>query len=73
MFDANPALPLDSARYIAANGLYGTAGSIGGQTADQWTAFSGFLFDTGLLAGPDGKPLTARPDFGTYFTNDFLP
>ena len=73
VFDANPALPLDSARYIAANGLYGTAGSIGGQTAAQWAAFSGFLFDTGLLAGPDGKPLTARPDFGTYFTNDFLP
>ena len=57
----------------AANGLTATAGSIGRQTAAQWAAFSGFLFDTGLLAGPDGKPLTARPDFGTYFTNDFLP
>ncbi len=73
VFDANPALPLDSARYLASNQLYGTAGSIGRQTTAQWTAFSGFLFDTGLLAGPDGKPLPARSDFGTYFTNDFLP
>ena len=38
-----------------------------------WNAFSGFLFDTGLLAGPDGKPLASRPDFGAYFTNDYLP
>jgi NitT/TauT family transport system substrate-binding protein len=73
VFDANPTLPLDSARYLAQHQLYGSPGSVGRQTADQWAAFSGFLFDTGLLAGPDGKPLAARPDFTTYFTNDFLP
>lgn len=73
VFDANPGLPLDSARYLAEHGLYGTPGSIGRQTAEQWAAFSGFLFETGLLAGPDGKPLTDRPDFGTYYTNDDLP
>lgn len=73
VFDANATLPLDSARYLAEHGLYGTPGSIGRQTADQWAAFSGFLFDTGLLTGPDGKPVATRPDFGTYFTNDALP
>ena len=73
VFDANPKLPLDSARYLAAHQLYGSPGSIGRQAAGQWDAFSGFLYDTGLLAGPDGKPLAARPDFTTYFTNDFLP
>jgi len=26
-----------------------------------------------LLAGPDGKPLKDRPDFSTYFTDDYLP
>jgi ABC-type nitrate/sulfonate/bicarbonate transport system substrate-binding protein len=73
VFDANPALPLDSARYLAERKLYGTPGAIGRQTAERWNALSGFLFDTGLLAGPDGKPLANRPDFGTYFTNDYLP
>ncbi len=73
VFDANPALPLDSARYLAEHGLYGTPTRVGPQSVAQWTAFSGFLFDTGLLTGPDGKPLTARPDFATHFTNDYLP
>ena len=73
VFDANPALPLESARYLAERKLYGTPGAIGRQTAEGWNALSGFLFDTGLLAGPDGKPLASRPDFGAYFTNDYLP
>jgi NitT/TauT family transport system substrate-binding protein len=73
VFDANTALPLNSARYLAEHGLYGTPTRVGPQTAEQWRTFSGFLFDTGLLAGPGGKPLPARPDFGTYFTNDYLP
>ena len=73
VFDANPALPLESARYLTARKLYGPQGAIGRQTAEQWNAFSGFLFDTGLLAGPDGKPLARRPDFAGYFINDFLP
>jgi NitT/TauT family transport system substrate-binding protein len=73
VFDANPALPLDSARYLAERKLYGTPDALGRQAPEQWDAFSGFLFDTGLMAGPDGKPLAARPDFGAYFTNDYLP
>ena len=73
VFDANPKLPLDSARYLAQHQLYGAPGSIGRQTAAQWTALSGFLYDTGLMAGSDGKPLASRPDFTTYFTNDYLP
>ena len=73
VFDANAALPLDSARYLAEHGLYGTPTRVGPQTAEQWRDFSGFLFDTGLLARPDGKLLSARPDFGSYFTNDYLP
>ena len=73
VFDSNPALPLDSARYLAEHELYGAPGAIGRQGAETWASYSGFLFDTGLLAGPDGKPLPTRPDFGTYFTNDFLP
>jgi len=73
VFDANLALPLDSARYLTENRLYGPTGSIGHQTAAQWDGLSGFLYGTGLMAGPDGKPLASRPDFSTYFSNDFLP
>ncbi len=73
VFDENTALPLDSARYLAEHALYGTPGAVGRQTAQTWADYSGFLFDTGLLAGPDGKPLPTRPDFGTYFTDDYLP
>lgn len=74
VFDANPKLPVDSARYLAQNKLYvDGSGAVGRQTVEQWSAFSGFLFDTGLMAGPDGKPLTTKPDFSTYFTNDYLP
>ena len=48
------------------------SGKVGPQTAATWAGFSGFLYDTGALAGPDGKPLTARPDFATWFTDDYL-
>ena len=74
VFDGNPKLPADSARYLADHKLYVDAdGHAGRQTAERWSGFSGFLFGTGLLAGPDGKPLAAQPDFSTYFTNDYLP
>ncbi len=74
VFDANPALPRDSADYLAAQKLYvNSAGAVGPETSQQWDAASGYLFDQGVLAGPDGKPLTSRPDFSTYFTNDYLP
>jgi len=73
-FDANPKLPLDSARYLASGGYYvDAAGKVGSQTLEQWTGYSKFLFDQGLLAGPDGKPLASAPDYASLFTNEFLP
>jgi ABC-type nitrate/sulfonate/bicarbonate transport system substrate-binding protein len=74
VFDANPDLPLASARYLADHGLLvDTAGKGGTQTLEQWTGYSSFLYDQGLLADADGKPLAAPPDYGSLFTNDFLP
>jgi ABC-type nitrate/sulfonate/bicarbonate transport system substrate-binding protein len=74
VFDANPQLPVDSANYLAAQKLYlNPTGVVGPETLATWNAYSGWLYDQGVLAGPDGKPLTVRPDFSTYFTNAYLP
>ena len=74
IFDANPKLPLDSARFLATNKLYvNEAGLVGPQTLDRWTAYSSFLYREGLLSDGNGKPLTASPDYSKLFTNAFLP
>jgi len=74
VFDANPKLPVDSATYLAQQKLYvDPSGAVGPETLATWNAYSGWLYAQGVLAGPDGKPLTAPPDFSTYFTNAFLP
>jgi ABC-type nitrate/sulfonate/bicarbonate transport system substrate-binding protein len=52
--------------------LRDAAGRVGTQTLEQWSGFSGFLFDAGVLAGPDGAPLTTRPDFATWFTDQYI-
>ena len=74
VFDANPKLPVDSQRFLASGGyLVDASGTVGTQTLAEWTAYSKFLYDQGLLTGPDGKPLTAPPDYASLFTNEFLP
>jgi NitT/TauT family transport system substrate-binding protein len=73
-FDANPGLPLASARYLAEGGyLEAPDGQVGVQTLERWQAYSGFLFEQGLLVDASGAPLTGPPDYGRLFTNDFLP
>jgi ABC-type nitrate/sulfonate/bicarbonate transport system substrate-binding protein len=67
-----PELVDRSQRMLSERYLRDAAGAVGPQTAQMWAGFSGFLFDTGTLTGPDGKPLATRPDFGTWFTDDYL-
>ncbi|HEX6867693.1 MAG TPA: ABC transporter substrate-binding protein, partial [Candidatus Limnocylindrales bacterium] len=74
VFDGAPELPVASQRFLASGGyLRDASGAVGRQTLAQWQGYSGFLFDEGLLAGPDGKPLAAAPDYETLFTNAYLP
>jgi ABC-type nitrate/sulfonate/bicarbonate transport system substrate-binding protein len=73
VFDANPELPLASARFLADQGLLLAGGKAGTQTLEQWTGYSSFLYDQGLLTDAEGKPLAAPPDYASLFTNDFLP
>ncbi len=74
VFDGNPTLPAVSQRFLADGGfLRDEDGDIGRQMLARWEGYSGFLYDQGLLVGPDGKPLTEAPDYAALFTNDFLP
>ena len=74
VFDANPDLPKASQQYMTDNRLLtDEAGAVGVQTIEKWTGYSSFLFDQGLLVDADGKALSTPPDYGSLFTNDFLP
>jgi len=73
-FDANRDLPLASARFLATGGyLVDTSGRVGTQTLAQWEAYSGFLFEQGLLVDASGDGLETPPDYAALFTNDYLP
>ena len=74
VFDGNPELPAESQRFLAEGGfLRDDRGEIGVQELGRWQGYSGFLYEQGLLAGPDGHPLATPPDYRTLFTNDYLP
>ena len=61
VFDGNPTLPARRARSSSPRRLpRDESGAVGRQTLAKWQGYSGFLFDQGLLTGPDGKPLTDR-------------
>jgi ABC-type nitrate/sulfonate/bicarbonate transport system substrate-binding protein len=72
--DANPGVFTEpelvsrSQEMLAQRYLKDAAGKVGTQNVAIWSGFSGFLYDAGVLAGADGKPLTTRPDFATWFT-----
>ena len=60
------------AAMLAERFLRDERGRVGFQTAERWSGFSGFLYSTGSVTGPDGAPVTELPDFATWFTNDYL-
>ncbi|MCI0345889.1 MAG: ABC transporter substrate-binding protein, partial [Chloroflexi bacterium] len=73
-FDANPGLPLASARFLAERDfLVDADGKVGRQTLERWQGYSGFLFGQGLLVDAAGAPLSEPLDYSRLFTNDYLP
>ncbi|MFL5651814.1 MAG: ABC transporter substrate-binding protein [Chloroflexota bacterium] len=74
VFDSNPELPVASQAYMADQHLLTDAtGAVGTQTLEEWTGYSSFLYDQGLLVDANGKQLAAPPDYASLFTTDFLP
>lgn len=63
---ADPDMVVESQRLLAAEYLRAADGSVGTIDPAQFAGYADFLFDRGLLAGPDGEPLTERPDWSTY-------
>jgi len=74
IFDANPDLPKASATYLAEQGLFmDPHAGVGTQTLEQWSGYSGFLYEQGLLVDAQGAALASPPDYAALFTNEFLP
>ena len=74
VFDSNPALPKASAEFLASKGLLvNEQGRVGSQTLAEWTGYSRFLYEQGLLVDANGAAVTTPPDYAALFTNAFLP
>jgi ABC-type nitrate/sulfonate/bicarbonate transport system substrate-binding protein len=65
-------LVTESQQLLATDYMKTADGTVGPQTQAQWAAYGTFLYDNGLLIGPDGAPLTAEPDYSTLFTDEYL-
>ena len=68
----DPELVTRSQRMLSADWLRAADGSVGTMTLEQVAGYGDFLFDAGILAGPDGEPLAQRPDWSTTFTTSLL-
>lgn len=70
----NPELVRQSAKELSDGGFYtGKSGEVGPVEKSVWENYGRFLYGSGLLTGPNGKPLSAEPNWSDYFTNEYLP
>ena len=67
-----PELVERSAKLLAEKYYLDERGGFGTQTLQRWTAYSKFLYNTGMLVDAKGKALTKEPDWSTYFTSELL-
>ncbi|MGN6144026.1 MAG: ABC transporter substrate-binding protein [Mesorhizobium sp.] len=57
---------------VEGNYLARPDGTVGEIDRSKIEAMGGFLFTAGILRDATGDALTTRPDFGDYFSNDYL-
>lgn len=78
LMDANPGaftepeLVRRSQEMLASTYMEDAEGKVGTQTLERWAGYSGWVYDQGLLTGPDGAPVRERPDFSGWFTDLYL-
>jgi len=79
LIDANPGvfsneeMVFASADLLAKDYYPDENGTFGCQTDDRWVEYPKWLFEQGILAGSDGKPLTSEPDYTAFYSNDYAP
>ncbi|NLU64411.1 ABC transporter substrate-binding protein [Rhodococcus sp. HNM0563] len=77
LLDANPGtfsneeLVFESQRMLSADFMRDDQGRVGTLDASRWAGYARFLYEQGLLTGPDGARLTTEPDWSTYLTDDY--
>lgn len=69
---ADKKLVQESQAELSSNYLKADDGTVGTQTLEQWSGYADFLVENGILTDGDGTTITERPDWSTYFTNDYL-
>jgi ABC-type nitrate/sulfonate/bicarbonate transport system substrate-binding protein len=71
IFD-NDDLVFQSQALISSDFLKDSAGVVGAQTTPMWQDFADYMVANGLLTDANGKPVTAKIDPSTLFTNDYI-
>ncbi len=78
LIDANegifndPELVFRSQRMLSDGYFLDSDGNWGTIDPNRFGAYSGFLFDSGIVAGPDGAVLTTEPDWASYIDMSYL-
>lgn len=78
LIDANPGafeeteLVTRSQAMLSADYMTDADGKVGPQVADQWDAYTQFLFDAKLLVDEAGATVTEPPAAADMFTNEYL-
>ena len=61
-----------SQELISADYMLDEAGAVGPMTEERWAALGTWMLDNGLLFDAEGTVLTEAPEWGTFFTNEYL-
>ncbi|MDW3212682.1 MAG: ABC transporter substrate-binding protein [Ilumatobacteraceae bacterium] len=69
---SEPELVFQSQQLLADEYYLDDDGAWGCVTAEQFAGYSGFLYEAGIVAGPDGGTLAEEPDWSTFYDMTYL-
>ena len=79
LIDANPGvfsneeMVFTSADLLAKDYYPDENGTFGCQTDARWQEYPKWLYEQGILKDSSGKPLSAEPDYASFYSNDYAP